>query len=185
VKTRGRQQTGFTLIELMTALAVVAIVLGVGVPGFQRFIADNRRAAQTNYVLSALAQARSEAMRSSRIVSVCPSTDGASCNGGGVGWQTGFIVFANDDGANLTTVDAADQVLEIYPALGGSFTLNASGAVQNGIAFRPTGLPISSGEFAWCDARGPTAGRAVILRPSGSAMVSKTNGAGGALSCTP
>ncbi|MGQ0833598.1 MAG: GspH/FimT family pseudopilin [Gammaproteobacteria bacterium] len=186
MRYRGcKRQAGFTLTELMTTLAVVAIVLSAGVPGFREFISDNRRAAQTNYMLSAFARARSEAMRTSRIVSVCPSTDGAACTAGGAGWQGGFIVFANSDGANLNTVNAGDEILETYAALSGNFTLRASGAVTDFVAFRPTGVPVTGGEFAWCDSRGAAFGRAVIVRPSGSSSVSKTNAAGGALSCTP
>ncbi|MGH8284757.1 MAG: GspH/FimT family pseudopilin [Steroidobacteraceae bacterium] len=180
-----RTPRGFTLTELLTTLAVVAIVLSAGVPGFRDFISDNRRTAQTNYMLSALARARSEAMRTARLVSVCPSTDGASCADGDAGWQTGFIVFANDDGANLGTVNAGDEIIEIYAALGGDFTLRASGPVTDFVAFRPTGVPVTGGEFAWCDSRGAGSGRAVIVRPSGSSSVSKRNAAGRTLSCTP
>lgn len=180
-----KRQSGFSLIELMTAIAVIAIVLSAGVPVFRDFISNNRRASQTNHMLSALAIARSEAMRSSRIVSVCPSTNGAACSAGDDGWQGGFMVFANDDGMNLDTVDASDEVLETYGSLGGNATLRASGAVTDFIAFRPTGSAVTGGEFAWCDARGPASGRAVIVRPSGSSMVSKTNANGEALSCTP
>jgi type IV fimbrial biogenesis protein FimT len=184
VNRRARNQ-GFSLIELMTTLAVVAIVLSVGVPGFSRFISDNRRAAQTNYMLAAIARARSEAMRTSRVVSVCPSADGATCVDGDAGWQIGYIVFANADAADLDTVDADDEIIETYAATGGEATLRPSAAVENFMAFRPTGVPVSAGEFAWCDSRGADAGRAIIVRPSGSSMVSKTNAAGGALSCTP
>src|SRR5688572_5317802 len=165
---------GFTLTELLTTLAVIAIVLSAGVPGVRQFISDNRRAAQTNYMLSAFERARSEAMRTTRVISVCPSRDGASCAPGAAGWQGGFIVFANAEGTNPGTVDRTDDILETYTQVRGEFTLRGSGAVADFVAFRPDGAPLRAGEFAWCDSRGPRFGQAVILHSSGKAYVSRT-----------
>jgi type IV fimbrial biogenesis protein FimT len=185
VSYRGCRPSGFTLTELLVTLAVVAVVLSAGIPGVHQFVADNRRSAQTNYLLTAFERARAEARRTTRVVSVCPSRNGRSCASGHSGWHGGFIVFANADADNIAAVNAGDEILEVYEPVGGSFTLRASRPVQDFVAFRPTGDAVRGGEFAWCDSRGPREGRAVIVRPSGKALVSKTSASGQPLSCTP
>lgn len=73
---RLRRQAGFTLIELMVALAVLAIVLGIGVPSFQNIMERNRAASQTNELLGALQATRSEAIRRNATHRFCSSTTG-------------------------------------------------------------------------------------------------------------
>ena len=68
------QQAGFTLIELMIVMVIVAIFVTVGVPNFQNLISDNRLSTQTNRLVSSLRLARSEALKLRTPVSVCRST---------------------------------------------------------------------------------------------------------------
>jgi type IV fimbrial biogenesis protein FimT len=71
-----RRPSGFTLIELMVALAVTAIVLGIGVPSFQNVMERNRAASQTNEMLGALQATRSEAIRRNATHRFCSSSTG-------------------------------------------------------------------------------------------------------------
>lgn len=54
---------GVTLIELMVTVAVLAIVLGIGVPSFRGLILQQRISSSANEVLAGLASTRSEAIR--------------------------------------------------------------------------------------------------------------------------
>lgn len=54
---------GVTLIELMVTLAVLAIVLGIGVPSFRDLILQNRLSSSANEVLSGVVSVRSEAIK--------------------------------------------------------------------------------------------------------------------------
>ncbi len=56
-------QKGFTLLELIVTLAVVAIVLTMGIPSFQALIRDNRLIALTNEFIGAMHLTRSEAIK--------------------------------------------------------------------------------------------------------------------------
>lgn len=84
-------KTGFTLIELMVTVAILAIVLAVGVPSFQRFIRDNQVRTDTNAFISGLQLARSEAVKRGTQVSV---------NAAGASFAAGFCVHTGGTGTN-------------------------------------------------------------------------------------
>ena len=58
---------GFTLIELMVTLTVMAILLSIAAPSFTSLMAANRMSTQTNEFIGALNLARSEAVRRGQI----------------------------------------------------------------------------------------------------------------------
>jgi type IV fimbrial biogenesis protein FimT len=88
---KDARQKGFTLLELLFTIAVAAIIVSFGVPGFMNFIDNNRAVTHTNDLVTALNLARSEATRRRSTVTVCSSTDGATC-GAGNDWSTGWVV---------------------------------------------------------------------------------------------
>ena len=75
-----RVQQGFTLIELMVTVAVLGIVIGFAVPGFQSVVNGNRLAGAANELIATMQVARMEAIRRNRRVAVCASANG-SVNG--------------------------------------------------------------------------------------------------------
>ena len=87
----GAKIGGFTLFELMVTLAVAALILSLGVPGFRNFIQNNRATTHTNDLVTALNLGRSEATRRGASVLVCSSSDGATCSGSN-DWSSGWIV---------------------------------------------------------------------------------------------
>lgn len=113
---------GFTLLELMVTVAVLAILLTVGIPGFGDLVRNNRVTAQTNQLITAINIARTEAVKRGRNVQVAVAPAGD-------GWS-----------AEVRVVGAAGDPIRVVA--GGTVTVNAATVV-----FRPTGVPVAATNF--------------------------------------
>lgn len=102
-----RKYRGFTLVELMIVLLLLAVVATIGVPSFAQLMRSNQLTSHANGVLSALQLARSEAAARGVPVAVCGSNNGSSCTNNG--WGSGWIVFRNPAG-NGTLANPQDII---------------------------------------------------------------------------
>ncbi|WP_303638583.1 MULTISPECIES: GspH/FimT family pseudopilin [Stenotrophomonas] len=89
-----RRSNGFTLVELMVTIAVVAILSTLAYPSFQSTIRSNRVTTINNEIIGLVNLARSEAVRSNRGGGICGSSDGSTCDGT---WSGGMLAFADAD----------------------------------------------------------------------------------------
>lgn len=130
-----KTNNGFTLIELMVAVAIAAILLAVAVPSFNAMLAGNRLATQTNDVIGAVLFARSEAIRRNRTITFCraASATANTCTAG-VNW-TDWIVTNNPAAGTATDTLRRGSFAQSGEAMRISSTLAASR-----LAFRPDGL---------------------------------------------
>ena len=119
-------------MELLIAIAVLAILTTLAVPSFTQFIANNRLAAEANEMVAAFQFARSEALKRGLNVRACASDDGASCSGT---WTDGWIVIA-DPGDD-------EELLRVWPSPGDNFQITASASE---IAFEPSGASTDTTE---------------------------------------
>lgn len=162
---------GFTLIELMVTLTVIGISLVFAAPNLVGFIQNYRITTQTNNLLADLQLARNNSVAQGVPVSVCASTDGATCSGSD--WSGGRIVFTDANGNG--TVDAAtDAVLRVAEALNTGNTIIATNLTAAGrVQFRPSGLASGvtggSASFKLCDSRTGPYGRTISVAPTGRA----------------
>ena len=109
------RQDGFTLIELMIALTMAAILLMVAVPGFRDTVKRNAIESMVTRLKSALTQAKTEALSRGYTVSICSSDDGSSC---GSDWSIGWIVFVdNGAGASGSVNNAGNGDREVDEAI--------------------------------------------------------------------
>lgn len=138
-KRRSLVLNGFTLIELMVAVAMLAILLAIAVPSFRSALAGNRLTASTNDLISAIAAARSEAIRRGGRITLCKSADGVSCTVAG-GWEQGWISFTDVTRAAVNpSVDAGETVLLHGQALAPPLLVRGNAGAANFLSFAADG----------------------------------------------
>ncbi len=170
---------GFTLAELVFTLAIVAGLLGWGLPAFRDVHRNAERTREVNQLVHAIHYARSEAIKRNGVVSLCPSTDGEQCAPAGTPWHKGWIAFVNSDRDSPAERDAGEEILQVFaPWLSGSVLAN-----RHTLSFRPFGQMGVTASFTFCDVRGARAARAVIISQTGRPRVSPFDASGEPLTC--
>ncbi|WOJ96492.1 GspH/FimT family pseudopilin [Congregibacter brevis] len=171
----AKGQSGFTLIELMMVLVLIAVLLGVGGPSFQSSLQRNRLQSAVNTVATALSFARAEAVIRSQPVSICPTIDTSSCSGSN--WETGWLIFVdNNEGgggaASDGTLNGGEELLRIgEPAPQGVTVRTVNFPSTAAIVFTDSGRVLQniSGTVTVCDERGVNEARALVVEVSGQA----------------
>jgi len=160
---------GFTLVELLITIAIVAILMSAGMPAFSDFIRDNRLQSAAAGFLADLAAARAEAARTYQTVAVCPSTAGTSCDG--ADWNVGRIVYVDANGNGNAD---ADEIIRWSPPSASGPNAAASG-FGTLVAFRPTGAAVTAGAIDLCDERSGAYGRRVDVSAAGRVGIRQAN----------
>lgn len=160
---------GFTIVELLIALAIVGILLAVAAPAMRDAIMNNRISGQASDFIADVALARSETAKLGVRVTLCISSNGTACAGAGTDWGLGRIVFADTNGDAV--VDAGDTIIKVRESTAGDNTLTATGFGNTySIQFRPTGLLThASGTLDLCDSRTGETGRRISVNNIGRA----------------
>jgi type IV fimbrial biogenesis protein FimT len=123
------RQYGFTLLELMVTLAIMAIMMAVAVPSIRNLQSSIRITTTANSLSSALKEARSKALVSRRNVSFRAQS--------GSNWSAGWrAVYANplasDPAILLSNTDIApNMVITANPNAGNLVMGGVSGMVQD------------------------------------------------------
>lgn len=129
------QSAGFTLLELMIALAIASILVLVAVPSLTDTIERSRVDSAQKDLARDIAFSRQQALSRNTLISVCRSADGASCAGAG-DWNQGWIVFVDTPGGTDGSVDAGEEVLRVHGALADADDLEGSEVF---VQFAPSG----------------------------------------------
>ncbi len=196
--TVTHRQQGFTLIELVITLAIVAILVGVVAPSFSSFMQQSRLSSQMNNLVASIHMARAEAATRRMIVTMCASSDGATCNT--QNWEAGWIIFTDDTNNGNGILDGADELVRYQEALEGGNTLRETGfnfPANGRIIFNTNGFLLAtapdSGTLTLCDSRGVSDAKAIVINISGTSRAATDennngtpdnhNGAGNEIVC--
>jgi len=129
---------GFTLVELVSTIAVAAVLVSVAAPTFQSVLAGWRLSNVTNELVAAVHLARSEAVRTNNNVSLCRAANAAAtaCNGGGT-W-THWIVVGNGNVIRRGSFESFGAIRV------------SSGFTGDTLTFNPDGMPTVTNTITVC-----------------------------------
>ena len=168
-----KNYNGFTLLELLIALAVVAIVMALGVPSMQEFAKNHRLTTNINTLIGHMALARSEAVKRNQQVAVCVSDNNTTCSG--ANWQDGWIVYVDADASS--TFSADEEVLRVQQALDGQNTLTTIG-IGSQVLYDYRGFVdnASVGSIQLCDDRTGDHGKTIRITTTGRVRLETRTG---------
>lgn len=177
------RQNGFTLMELLTTMAVAALLASMAVPSFTTLSLNSKRVSSTNELVSAMHYARSSAVLRNARFTVCPTSNGTACEA--VGWNQGWLAFAdlNSDqavnfGETVSRSGLGAAGLSVVSAeFPNFFIYRSNGRVMGAVATTNTG------NFTICDRRGANHARVIIIDTSGRPRLSKTMSDGSVPAC--
>lgn len=168
---RGRAvQRGFTLIELVVTLAIVAILAVLAVPSFTEIALSSKLNSISSGFVASAQLARSEAIkRNAQVTLSAPS--GA--------WKDGWVVFHDD---NKDGTAQANEVVSRQAAMPNGYLMSDQLGGATTVTFQPTGVGATQVEMVVCRAT-PTVGdqkRTITISATGRPDAKK----GSATSCS-
>lgn len=186
--TKFKNTNGFTLIELVVTISILAILITVAVPSFISSIESNRISSYLQEVSGAVRYTRSEAIKSNRTATICASSNQTSCAGS---WNQGWIIFddLNGDGSRA----GSEPLLRVKDAFEPGYAITWSGTNSGFVRFDGRGYTVSQqGTFKVCGKQKRASdARALIIQNSGSLRLAadtnsdgiREDGQGNNLSC--
>lgn len=140
---RVSAELGFTLIELIIALVVAALLFAWGVPSFQRFMDRTTLTSEINSFVGIINSARSEAITRGQRVTMCRTTDpdcsgtGTCSCGGSATFHEGVLVFASDSSGSVSTQ---------FNSTAGHTLIGTHGPVSEKVVILPNDAADASGD---------------------------------------
>ncbi|MBF6022768.1 GspH/FimT family pseudopilin [Lysobacter niastensis] len=160
----SRTDAGFTLLEVIIALTVTAILLALAVPAWSNARAAAYRALAQSALEGTLLDANRHATVTATEVVICPVSTAERCSGSS-DWSPGWMVFADLDGDR--TRDANETVVRREAALAGGIRLKSTQG-RTRLIIQPNGGNAGSNvTFTLCDARGAAKASTLVLSNSG------------------
>ena len=106
-----KKAQGFTLIEVLTVVAIAGIMLMIAAPNFSSLSAESRAYSAVNGITRDLMYARNQAVNNMTTVAVCPLGNGKTCTSD---WGKGLDVFIDTNENNQ--LDTGETVLKTASA---------------------------------------------------------------------
>ena len=162
---------GFTLFELIIAMAILSILAGGAIPSVSGLIESNAKKKATMDLLRSVNYARNHAITHKSSVSICPSRDNTGCSDN---WSDPLIIFddVNEDGK-----PDKNKVIAQRDASWGNTKLVWRGALGENrfITYRHNGSIKFAGRFAFCSFKksNKTKWQQIIISNTGRARIAK------------
>jgi type IV fimbrial biogenesis protein FimT len=101
-KAIGTRQRAFTLVELLTVVAVLAVITLLAAPNLTSFFDSNRVSTTSNNLLASMMQAKGEAVRRGRRVMMVPNSGG---------WSAGWNIYVDSRASPNCAYDTSGDTL--------------------------------------------------------------------------
>jgi len=162
---------GFTLLELIVSISLIAILVGIAAPSFASMLARSQLRTQTHQLIESLYLARNHALTEQTIVHICQLNKESTTQCGitynsNRSWSHGWLVFADINGNN--NFDGNDRLIRSIKM---PDTINIVFNQRGRLRFFPDGSSRSAG-FYLCD-RDKQLFRHVYLLHTGRARVNE------------
>lgn len=168
MKKIARFLRGFSLIELMITLLIIAVVVAFVVPDNKIFLFGAEDKVSSLQIMRAISLARSEAQLRGQVVTLCKSVDRVTCSGQ---WQDGFIAFVDEreDGV----VANKENVVAVFNRVSRDGVLHwRSSLNRDYLQILPSGLTRGeNGTFWFCPSKSNLSAWAVVVNQLGRARV--------------
>lgn len=165
---------GVTLIELLTTLAIAAVLTTIAVPSYQSFVMNSQLTAKRDALANALRYARSTALNQNTTTEVCPVSTVNSTTCGNT-WPAGWMVILKPTGTASLLQSfqvPSSSLAQVYSETDSSITTAATS-----VNFNSRGLTTSaSALFVICDSRGKSYGYTVAVESTGFIEAGNTQG---------
>lgn len=141
---------GFSLVELMVVLTIVALMASLGTPSLILFIRASTVTTATTELASAIHYARSEAVKRGWPVTICKSStvnaDNPACSHA-ANWRDGWLVFVDKDIDGV--VDNGETSLRVGKPPSSDVDITSNN-FTNRISYLATGTSNNNGSFTLC-----------------------------------
>lgn len=174
--------TGFSVVEMIVALAVAGILLASAAPSFLDLVRDERLVTRINLLLTDVHLARIEAIKRNRDVVLCRSSDGRHCAPSAASradWSIGWIAYVNPDGNKRR--DPGEPLLQARQALPEELNLRFNQWWR--VVYHPDGSA-RNGSFTLCGPRGGEHARSLVLFYTGRPRISGRQEDGDPIDCS-
>lgn len=159
--------SGFTLVELMIVLAIVAILVTIAIPNLRNLIAKSELKDAAGGLTAALYLARSEAIKRGADVGVCSQGSATACGAAASDWKKGWRVYVDaDNGGSFNT---GDEELRSWPPTATRLSFSETGTwiASSQLMYRGNGLSRPGGVCIKIDTSGYDFYRDVEISPTG------------------
>ena len=162
----------FTLIELLTVIAIVMIIFGYAIPSFADLIGKSKVDANVSRLAQVIQLSRSVAITNNTKVTMCPINEKLSCSSN---WSNGYMSFVDSNGNRK--FEAGEELLFQY------FSQEPKSKVswrafghRRSLQWLGTGITNhQNGSFELCYADKQKLYRAIFITKTGRIRYSKDN----------
>jgi len=167
VVMKGILNDGFTLIEMLVTILVLTILFLLAAPTFSNLINNNRMISEVYVMRATINHARTEALARREPIVICPTTDGLACTDSN-DWSAGYMTFVDTDDNNIADPSDPDEEIIQWESRQRPVSIIFDN-VNKRVRYGGQGFAQDhGGTFTFCDERGSTDARALILNPAGS-----------------